>query len=307
MAKFCTWCGAPLEPGARFCGECGGRILETVTIDGSKDAVDSMRGFDIVDGRNLPADATLRMDRDALVVPTDNDPKRFSLESGAAPRRAPLIAAGAAVVVLLLAGGVAAAVYFGGWSLQRNEPAPESAPVAQDTAPEASEAAAQDDAPAVSDVSSAALTDAQAYDELAAAYSKLSVYDERIAGDGGLIEDFNGLFLASSLDERTRAKDTADKVLSDLQADKDALNALDIDADSPYESQRVDVSKLYEYQIGRVSALTDAWALDVTFETPSEHKDEILAVYTKGSSNGEAKYLTLYDELYSEAKPTAVS
>ena len=79
MAKFCTWCGAPLEPGARFCGECGGRILETVTVDGSKavEASDALRGFGIVDGKELPADATLRLDRDSVVVPTDNEQKRF--------------------------------------------------------------------------------------------------------------------------------------------------------------------------------------------------------------------------------------
>ena len=97
MAKFCTWCGAPLEPGARFCGECGGRILETVMVDGSKKGVDELSGFDIVDGRKLPADATLRLDRDSVVVPTDTAPKRFSLDSVKKRRRPLLIVAGIAV------------------------------------------------------------------------------------------------------------------------------------------------------------------------------------------------------------------
>ena len=115
MAKFCTWCGAPLEPGARFCGECGGRILETVMIDGTKNQDDTLSGFDIVDGRQLPADATLRLDRDSVVVNTDNKQKRFSLDSAKRPRKTILIAAGVAIVLLLAAAGGLAAAYLGGW------------------------------------------------------------------------------------------------------------------------------------------------------------------------------------------------
>ena len=54
MANFCSWCGSPLEPGARYCPECGARVLESVKVDGSADAVDPMRGFDIVDGEEEP-------------------------------------------------------------------------------------------------------------------------------------------------------------------------------------------------------------------------------------------------------------
>ncbi|MFR4999174.1 MAG: hypothetical protein ACLUCU_01655 [Slackia sp.] len=92
-------------------------------------------------------------------------------------------------------------------------------------------------------------------------------------------------------------------MLADLQKDLDALNAVEIPSGSAYAEQREAVAKL-TVSIGRVSGLTEAWALDVTFERPSEHKDEILAVYTEKSSDGSRKYLSMYDELYEAAKPT---
>ena len=116
------------------------------------------------------------------------------------------------------------------------------------------------------------------------------------------MEDFNSQFLAKSLESRTACK-TADKVLSDLQADLDELNTLEIPTSSAYASQLADIVKLYEYQIGRVTALTEAWALDVTFETPSEHKDEILSTYSSGARSSEGSYLDLYDELYRRRNP----
>ena len=311
MAKFCTWCGAPLEPGARFCGECGGRILETVMVDGSKKGVDELSGFDIVDGRKLPADATLRLDRDSVVVPTDTAPKRFSLDSVKKRRRPLLIVAGIAAVALV-AGVLFASAYLNGWILQETPPASQAeeppAPASPSSYDRGAGAATSEKSDAaatpIKDKEDAKPTEGEVFYTIDAAYDKLSVYEERIGGDGGLVEDFNASFLASSMDVRTRAKETADKVLADLQKDLDALNAVEIPSGSAYAEQREAVAKLYGYQIGRVSGLTEAWALDVTFERPSEHKDEILAVYTEKSSDGSRKYLSMYDELYEAAKPT---
>lgn len=311
MARFCTWCGAPLEPGARFCGECGGRILETVTIDGSKKAVDELSGFDIVDGRKLPADATLRLDRDSVVVPTDTAPKRFSLDSAKKRRKPALIVLGVALALSLGAAGLFAAARFGGWDIPWASPAPGNEPKAvpapalsSETQKDGASSAESDTpAPAIKDKEDVKLTEGQIFDEVDAAYDKLSVYEERIGGEGGLVENFNASFLADSMDVRTSAKATADKVLDDLKKDLEALESIEIPAESAYGSQRDNVANLYGYQIGRVSALTEAWAFDVTFEKPSEHKEEILAVYTEKSSDGSRKYLSMYDELYETAKP----
>ncbi|MDO5357805.1 MAG: zinc ribbon domain-containing protein [Slackia faecicanis] len=319
MAKFCTWCGAPLEPGARFCGECGGRILETVMVDGTKKQVDTLSGFDIVDGRQLPADATLRLDRDSVVVNTDNKQKRFSLDSAKRPRKTALIAAATVIVLLLAAAGVLAAAYFGGWGGDQQKepiavsgvddkaPAPEASQqdAASDLDKDSAEAPdkAQDESSSakIDDKSQVKLTEAEIFNSLDAAYGKLSSYDERI---GTCVEEFNANFLANSMPTRTASKEFADKVLADLQNDLKGIEAMHIPSQSAYAEQAQTVIELYECQVGRVSALTNAWALDVTFEKPSEHKDEILATYTQGKAKS---HLDRYDELYDAAKPEKVS
>ena len=313
MAKFCTWCGAPLEPGARFCGECGGRILETVMIDGTKSQDDTLSG------RQLPADATLRLDRDSVVVNTDNKQKRFSLDSAKRPRKTALIAAGVVIALLLVAAGGLAAVYFGGWGGGQDKE-PIAASGVDDTAPAEEPSKSDDpssepgkdpaegsqtesDAPSakIDDKSQVKLTEAEIFNSLDAAYGKLSVYDDRIAT---CVEEFNANFLANSMDARTASKEFADKVLSDLQEDLKGLEAMHIPPQSAYAEQAKAVVELYECQIGRVSAMTNAWALDVTFEKPSAHKDEILAVYTQGKAK---EHLARFDELYDASKPSKVS
>lgn len=315
MAKYCTWCGAALEPGARFCGECGGRILETVTIDGSKNVPDDLSGFDIVDGRKLPADATLRLDRDSVVVQTDTDQKRFTLSSSKSPRKTALIATGVLIALLAVAAALLAAAYFGGWGGQDKEPIAvsgieESSEDGKEEADDKAQGAKADDgASGVSDASKSPgaseadskPTEAEIFNSIDAAYDKLEVYDERIAT---CVEEFNANFLANSMESRMTSKDFADKVLLDLEDDAKGLESMDIPADSAYAQQVESVLELYECQIGRVSAMTNAWALDVTFEKPSEHKDEILARYTEGNAK---THLARYDELRASAKPTRAS
>lgn len=307
MAKFCTWCGAPLEPGARFCGECGGRILETVTVDGSKavEASDALRGFGIVDGKELPADATLRLDRDSVVVPTDNEQKRFSLDSAKKRRNVAFIVIGIIIAVLLVVVVVLGTMYLNGKQSGSSEPlqvasTDQSSGENTEQVPQPSSTSESEQA-TIDDKVSSELTEGQAYDFLSEAYEKLDTYDERI---GTCVEDFNADFLVSSMDTRNASKEFADKVLSDLTSDLASLESAKIPSGSSYVEQAEKVMELYECQIGRVSALTNAWALDVTFETPSEHKAEILAKYTEGDAK---TYLSRYDELYSQAEPTQAS
>ncbi|MDO4443519.1 MAG: zinc ribbon domain-containing protein, partial [Slackia sp.] len=252
MARFCTWCGAPLEPGARFCGECGGRILETVMVDGSKRVADELSGFDIVDGRKLPADATLRLDRDSVVVLTDTEPKRFSLDS-VKKRRRPLVIA-LCVAAVLLSGAVAFFALTHSDGQDASDASPDSAPPLEATpstdAPDDESAAASDKpaAASIKDKEDVTLTEGEIFDAVDAAYGDLSAFEERIGGEGGLVEEFNASFLADSMSVRTRAKETADTVLADLKTGLDALNAIDIPAESAYAKQRDAVALLYEYQ-----------------------------------------------------------
>lgn len=317
MAKFCSWCGEPLEPGARYCPECGARVLESVKVDGSADAVDPMRGFDIVGGEALPADKTAKLDReqdpsgtDTLVLPTDNAQKRFTLEGSPKKTRTALIVCIALIVVLI---GVVVALAV----MQMNDGARDQEPLqvmqAQDEQQDAQEpsqdAAENSDEGNDEEASSGAvvqepereeLTDDEAFAALDEAYGRLTDYNERI---GDCVNDFNNLFLARSMDDRTAAKKRADGLLADLEEELSALEDLRIEASSPYADDAAAVIELYGCQLGRVQSLADAWAVDVKYDVPSQHKDEILEELSKNNEGGTNKYLTRYDELYPTAKP----
>ncbi len=311
MAKFCSWCGEPLEPGARYCPECGARVLESVKVDGSADAVDPMRGFDIVGGEAVPADKTVKLDReqdpsgtDTLVLPTDNTQKRFTLEGAPKKSKVALVVCIAVIVVLLAVVGVL--LWMQNQSSQTDDQSfvPVTHQEAQDEGDSDGDAPAVSDAtveePSVQEPPSEEVSDEEAFEALDTAYGRLNAYNERIAG---CVEDFNGWFLARSMDERTAAKKTADDLLAELNDELAALEDLRIPADSPYADDAAAVIELYGCQVGRVQSLADAWAVDVTFDVPSEHKDEILAELSKSNEGGTNKYLTRYDELYPTAKP----
>ncbi len=317
MAHFCSWCGSALEPGARYCPECGARVLESVTLDGSADAVNPMRGFDIVAGEAVPADKTAKLDRDVsgdpadtdtLVLPTDNAQKRFTLEGAPKKSRAALIVCIVVIVILLAVVAVLAYLQWGGANAgqapqeqtQQEVPAQDAEADAENDAKDGS--ASGESTTLAQEPQSDELTDEQVFSQLDAAYDRLSSYDERI---GDCVEDFNGLFLTRSMDDRTQAKTRAETLLGDLQDELAALEDLKVGASSPYADDAANVIELYGCQAGRVSSLVDAWAEDVKYNVPSEHRDEILAVLAQNNEGGTNKYLTRYDELYPTAKPVA--
>ena len=256
----------PWSPARGFAENAAAAFLETVMIDGTKNQDDTLSGFDIVDGRQLPADATLRLDRDSVVVNTDNKQKRFSLDSAKRPRKTALIAAGVVIALLLVAAGGLAAVYFGGWGggqdkepiavsgvddkAPAEEPSKSDDPSSEPGKDPAEGSQTESDAPSakIDDKSQVKLTEAEIFNSLDAAYGKLSVYDDRIAT---CVEEFNANFLANSMDARAPLpKKIADKVLSDLQEDLKGLEAVHIPPQSAYAEQAKAVAELYECQIG---------------------------------------------------------
>ena len=319
MANFCSWCGSPLEPGARYCPECGARVLESVKVDGSADAVDPMRGFDIVDGEAIPADKTAKLDRerdpsdtDTLVLPTDNAQKRFTLEGAPKKSRTALIVCIALIVVLaaVVAVLVAAQVMGGAQStesvqvtqLQEDSDAQNSD---QGSDQGSDQAESQNDASnasqaVVQEPEREEMSDDEVFAALDGAYDRLTGYNDRI---GDCVSDFNNLYLARSMDDRTAAKKRADTLLSDLEQELSDLEDLRIEASSPYADDAAGVIELYGCQMGRVQSLVDAWEVDVKYDVPSQHEDEILEVLARNNEGGTNKYLTRYDELYPSAQP----
>lgn len=250
---------------------------------------------------------------DTLVLPSDAQPKHFGLDRPdlrERKRKRIFIALCCVIAVLVIAACVLAYVRFGG---QAGQDASQQQPQTQQEAPAASseegekpETKADDDAAKASAEAEALAreqstpTEDQIFQTLSSEYSALDGYSNRIVS---CVDDFNSWYIARDMNKRQASQATAEKVKSDLEAAKAEIENLKVSNSSPYAADAANLIELYDCQIGRITSLTDAWAVSVQYEVPSEHQDEILAALSANYVGGNNPYLERYDELYPSSKP----
>ena len=250
---------------------------------------------------------------DTLVLPSDAQPKHFGLDRPdlqERKRKRIFIALCCVIAVLVIAACVLAYVRFGGQAGQegdqRQPQAQQQAPAASSEESEKPEAKADDEAAKASAEAEALAreqstpTEEQIFQTLSSEYSALDSYSNRIVS---CVDDFNSWYIARDMNKRQASQATAEKVKSDLEAAKAEIESLKISNSSPYATDAANLIELYDCQIGRITSLTDAWAVSVQYEVPSEHQDEILAALSANYVGGNNPYLERYDELYPSSKP----
>ena len=250
---------------------------------------------------------------DTLVLPSDAQPKHFGLDRPdlrERKRKRIFIALCCVIAVLVIAACVLAYVRFGG---QAGQDASQQQPQTQQEAPAASsEGGEKPETKAGDDVAKASAeaealareqstpTEEQIFQTLSSEYSALDGYSNRIVS---CVDDFNSWYIARDMNKRQASQATAEKVKSDLEAAKAEIENLKVSSSSPYAADAANLIELYDCQIGRITSLTDAWAVSVQYEVPSEHQDEILAALSANYVGGNNPYLERYDELYPSSKP----
>ena len=249
---------------------------------------------------------------DTLVLPSDAQPKHFGLDRPdlrERKRKRIFIALCCVIAVLVIAACVLAYVRFGG---QAGQDASQQQSQTQQEAPAASsseenekpETKAGDDAAKASAEALAreqsTPTEEQIFQTLSSEYSALDGYSNRIVS---CVDDFNSWYIARDMNKRQASQATAEKVKSDLEAAKAEIESLKVSNSSPYAADAANLIELYDCQIGRITSLTDAWAVSVQYEVPSEHQDEILAALSANYVGGNNPYLERYDELYPSSRP----
>lgn len=250
---------------------------------------------------------------DTLVLPSDAQPKHFGLDRPdlqERKRKRIFIALCCVIAVLVIAACVLAYVRFGGQSGQEGDQqqpqAQQQAPAASSEESEKPEAKADDEAAKASAEAEALAreqstpTEEQIFQTLSSEYSALDGYSNRIVS---CVDDFNSWYIARDMSKRQASQATAEKVKSDLEAAKAEIENLKVSNSSPYAADAANLIELYDCQIGRITSLTDAWAVSVQYEVPSEHQDEILAALSANYVGGNNPYLERYDELYPSSKP----
>ena len=250
---------------------------------------------------------------DTLVLPSDAQPKHFGLDRPdlrERKRKRIFIALCCVIAILVIAACVLAYVRFGGQAgqdaSQRQSQTQQQAPAASSEENEKPETKAGDDAAKASAEAEALAreqstpTEEQIFQTLSSEYSALDGYSNRIVS---CVDDFNSWYIARDMNKRQASQATAEKVKSDLEAAKAEIENLKVSNSSPYAADAANLIELYDCQIGRITSLTDAWAVSVQYEVPSEHQDEILAALSANYVSGNNPYLERYDELYSSSKP----
>ena len=250
---------------------------------------------------------------DTLVLPSDAQPKHFGLDRPdlrERKRKRIFIALCCVIAVLVIAACVLAYARFGGQAgqdaSQQQAQTQQETPAASSEEGEKSETKADDDAAKASAEAEALAreqstpTEEQIFQTLSSEYSALDGYSNRIVS---CVDDFNSWYIARDMNKRQASQATAEKVKSDLEAAKAEIESLKISNSSPYATDAVNLIELYDCQIGRITSLTDAWAVSVQYEVPSEHQDEILAALSASYVGGNNPYLERYDELYPSSKP----
>ena len=248
---------------------------------------------------------------DTLVLPSDAQPKHFGLDRPdlkERKRKRICIALCCVIAVLVIAACVLAYVRFGGQAgqdaSQQQSQTQQEAPAASSEENEKPETKADDDAAKASAEALAreqsTPTEEQIFQTLSSEYSALDGYSNRIVS---CVDDFNSWYIARDMNKRQASQATAEKVKSDLEAAKAEIENLKVSNSSPYATDAANLIELYDCQIGRITSLTDAWAVSVQYEVPSEHQDEILAALSANYVSGNNPYLERYDELYPSSKP----
>lgn len=250
---------------------------------------------------------------DTLVLPSDAQPKHFGLDRPdlrERKRKRIFIALCCVIAVLVIAACVLAYVRFGGQASQdtsqQQAQTHQETPAASSEEGEKSETKADDDAAKASAEAEALAreqstpTEEQIFQTLSSEYSALDGYSNRIVS---CVDDFNSWYIARDMNKRQASQATAEKVKSDLEAAKAEIENLKVSNSSPYATDAANLIELYDCQIGRITSLTDAWAVSVQYEVPSEHQDEILAALSANYVSGNNPYLERYDELYPSSKP----
>lgn len=123
----------------------------------------------------------------------------------------------------------------------------------------------------------AVLTEDQAYQRLTAAYKTIVQQHDAL---GDVIDDYNASYIASDLDERKQAANTAyasrdalDAVISDLQGIK-------LQDGSAYAQEVQDLVQLAQWVRTRVDVYCSSWDVSLSYtgsDLPSSHESKILA------------------------------
>ncbi|MEG2530385.1 MAG: zinc ribbon domain-containing protein [Raoultibacter sp.] len=314
---FCIACGTQLPDNAKFCPECGSAVVSlnlaetipSIELEQEDKGGNSQPGHPAID---LPVIAdpsmTLRLPKidpeSGEVLQTSTDQQKNYVQSSAVPRGwTPQ-----KIVLLIALIAVALALFFfASQLLLQNFSRAATAfvatpPTATQEDQEASGSSAEKKVSA-DEMASTKMLD-EIYSEINIAYANVADYNSQI---DDIVTDFNSWYLASSLSSRQEAAARCTKLSTKIMTAQDSLSkkltAAGCDKGSVYSDEAQRIDELFNLLNKRVGTIGESWKIDVSYENPAGHEDEILAPIAKADIAGKSKYLTQFEAAYPPAKP----
>jgi len=138
------------------------------------------------------------------------------------------------------------------------------------------------------------------YEAILADYTTLSELETKL---DACVATFDETAYTGDLSSRTSASSDASALSIKISNLISNISQLD-DGAGTYSSDLANLVKLGNWLRNRADALTDAWALDLSYDNPSEYQDEIEAVAKRNYAGGTDSFKKQFDENYDAWKPT---
>ena len=304
--NFCTQCGEPLEgEELRFCTHCGASLADGDDAGASVPA--SMAA-----GYTVPADV-YQAQRSA-----SPGGMGFAPSAGVTPGQVPHQPVGGAssgrddksvvrrgAVIGIIAGLVIAAIIvlvvyrpFGGPSGDSSS----GGELSTTTVEEGSQPDVSDGSEGADTSGSESSDDAvDYYDDLMSYYNVMPDYDSQIAD---CATTFNNDYTKGDYGLRQADADGAAAIHGNVNADLEALQALDVPADNPYYEDWQHMVELMTDLQHRIDVIDQSWQNSLSYSDPANHVDDIIAPIAADNVDGTNKYKTHYQDNYDSWAPT---
>ncbi len=315
--KFCTSCGAPVEPDQLFCTSCGAEIESDPSSVGIPQPPAEGRSFSSF---SSDAGQTHRMPSSYAGSPSSTSPmpavagssaKQYrqssqqdtgSFSGGSNRNKTILIAVIAvlAVIVCILVGVLLGNALAG--SSGQQTVSTDSSGMQSQSLSQSADASSNGGSPSSAEAKSTA--ELSLYNELNSYYSKLGNYDSQIASAA---TTFNSNYLKKDMSTRRSYAKEAESILAQVKSDYDALQSLSVTSSSANYSSYNTMVTCYNDCVQRISVICESWSNSLGYSDPSGHEDTICAPLSRDKVGDSNKYYTDFQQNYPNAKPVSPS
>lgn len=140
-----------------------------------------------------------------------------------------------------------------------------------------------------------ALSETETYNMLSELYALAGEYD---AGVRTCADDFNNNYLKEDKGARSSKASQVTSLKAKIKSSWDEAKEMELPFMSKNTDAHRDICELYECLYRRIDVIDQAWKIDLTYEKPKDHQDEIVAPLRAQQVNGADKYFTRFKELY---------